>query len=110
MQHFPVFERTLDSVVMEAANPAGLRHIIPVMGDLIEDAKVKRDIMVERQRGKPTSTYGCEGITEGWAPVAVHGMMEEKYGLKWFQDEKIWARFLRENPAYAIHEYGGRPK
>lgn len=60
-------------------------------------------VKTERARTKLISKYGglryYDGerheICEGWIPVRLNELMEEKFGASWMQDDKIHSRFWK---------------
>ncbi len=66
-------------------------------------ARINREEAAMRDeigQGKPTLTWGQNGMTEARGSMAVHLMLERdpSYGPKWYKDDKKFARFLREFP------------
>lgn len=58
----------------------------------------------ELSRGKLGPAQGLDALLEARGSLVAHFAMEEKYGQDWFQDDKLFEAYLRENPGYRLYE------
>lgn len=92
-----------DRAASEVLEPRNMRGVIGDLEAIIEFNAKARDIMTEKDRGRPGHYYGRDIVIEGSVPVALHHAAAIEYGgdPDWWKDDRLFADFMKRNPMFS---------
>src|SRR3972149_1034909 len=87
----------------DVMSPQTLRGFVSDVDRIMEKNQSAKQIMEEKDSGRPGHYYGRDVVLEGAVPLAVHLMAAREFGddISWFQDDRKFQDFMVRHPEYS---------
>lgn len=96
--------------VMDTIKFAAENKLISGYDDIARINREEAAMRDEMMQGKPTNTWGQNGMVEARGHMSVHLMLERhpEFGPKWWKDDKKFEKFLQQFPDARTYNRRGR--
>jgi monomeric isocitrate dehydrogenase len=93
-----------DSTLAEWMNDADMREVLPDMAAIEAQNAVYRDIMVEKDRGRPGHYFGRDVVIEAQMPAAMLHAAALEFGgdPDWWKDDAKFQDYMKRHPSFSL--------
>jgi hypothetical protein len=90
-------------LINDAFKAENLRGVVDNIDTIVESNKICREIVKQRDRGKPGHYWGRDIMLEGAIPEVVFYLTPAEYDNDptWWKDDKKFQDFMRRHPEYS---------
>ena len=94
---------THNEKIAQWMNDADMRQLIPDMVQIEEKNAAAREIMTQKDSGRPGHYYGRSAVIEGEMPVAMFHAAALEYGgdPDWWKDDKKFQDYMKRHPSFS---------
>ncbi len=89
--------------IAEWSDPSQLRGLISDLDPIMQKNELARQIMADKDSGRPGHYYGRNMVIEGEVPAAAFAIAAEEFGgdPDWWKDDDKFQAYMRRHPGYS---------